>query len=152
MGSDCLYNIDHLNLYGGELEASVEVGQRFRATVSYVYQNFDAAHTGYEEDWTYYLPALLPRHKIKLLGRYMVWPDGWFQVSSRWVDERNTQKGGVLDEYISADVGFEQTFTYDGMKYKASAYVNNVTGTDYQEQAGYSMPKHVWGVQVGVDF
>lgn len=130
----------------------MEIGDRFRATMAYVYQNFDADDTGHETGWTYYLPALLPRNKVKLLGRYMVWQDGWFQVSSRYVDERNAQKGGVLDDYVTADVGFEQTFTYDGLKYKASAYVNNVTGTSYQEQAGYTMPKHVWGVQVGVEF
>ena len=95
---------------------------------------------------------MLPENKVKLLGRYRVWTDGWLLLAARYVDERKAQKGETLDEYITVDVGFEQTFRYDGLEYMASAYLNNATGTEYQEQAGFEMPEYVWGFQVGVKF
>lgn len=152
IGSNCLYNIDHVKLYGGELEAAIHIGDKFRATASYVYQEFDADKTGLEDEWTYYLPELLPKHKIKLLARYKVWQDGWLQLSSRYVGKRDAQKGKKLDDYITVDMGFEQKFKIGGIEYMAGAFVNNLTGTTYQEQAGYKMPKHVWGFRVGVNF
>lgn len=154
LGSNCLYNIDHMRLYGGELEASMVLGRRLRATASYVWQHYSVDDTGYEEEWTYYLPALLPRNKVKLLARYMVWDDGWFQLSSRFVDQRKTQKSSdeKLDAYVTVDVGFEQQFAFGGLDYVASLFVNNVTGASYQEQAGYRMPKQVWGFHLGVKF
>lgn len=141
-----------MKLYGGELEAAIRLGERFRATASYVYQEYDVDETGFEDNWTYYLPALLPKHKVKLLARYMVWEDGWFHASSRFVDKRKAQKGGELDAYATLDIGFEQKFKLHEMDYTASVFVNNLTGTSYQEQAGYSMPRQVWGVMVGVKF
>jgi len=105
-----------------------------------------------EKEWTYYLPALLPKHKIKLLARYNLWQDGWLQLSGRYTGERDAQKGKKLDDYITVDMGFEQTFQFDGTEYSANVFVSNLTGTDYQEQSGYTMPKHVWGFQVGVKF
>ena len=152
MGSDCLYNIDHVKLFGGELEASVQLKQNFHITASYVYQEYDVEEGGFEQDWTYYLPALLPKHKIKLLGRYMLWEDGWLQLSSRYVGKRDTQKGQELDEYITVDLGFEQKFPFQGIDYTLNVFINNLTGTDYQEQAGYTMPEHVWGMQLGAKF
>lgn len=150
--SDCVYNIDHVRLYGGELEAAIHLADKFRATAAYVYQTVDADKTGFEEEWTYYLPDLLPTHKVKLLARYKTWQDGWLELSSRYVGERDSQKGKKLDDYVTLDMGFEQKFKVGGMEYMASAFVNNLTGTSYQEQAGYDMPKHVWGFQVGVKF
>ncbi len=108
--------------------------------------------TGYEHGWTYYLPDLLARNKVKLLARYMVWEDGWFQLSSRYVDARRAQKGGGLDPYITVDVGFDQKFKFDQIEYMASIFCNNVTGADYEEIAGYDMPGYVCGFQVGVKF
>lgn len=106
----------------------------------------------FQKEWTYYLPGLLPQHKLKLLARYNVWNDGWLQLSARYVGERDAQKGIKLDDYITADLGLEQKFEFQGVEYMAGAYVNNVTGTDYQEQAGYEMPKYVWGLKVGARF
>ncbi len=151
-GSNCLYNIDHVKLYGGELEASVKLGTRFHATASYVYQEYDVDETGFESDWTYCLPAFLPKHKIKLLARYNIWHNGWLQLSSRYVGERDAQKGKKLEDYATADMGFEQKFEVGGMEYMANVFVSNLTGTSYQEQSGYQMPKHVWGFQIGVNF
>ncbi|MBN2123579.1 MAG: TonB-dependent receptor [Deltaproteobacteria bacterium] len=153
LGSSCLYNIDHFKLYGVELEAALRLTDSLRATAAYVYQDFDVEEQGvFQKEWSYYLPSLLPKHKVKLLARYNVWKDGWFQASSRYVYERDAQKGEVLDDYITLDLGFEQAFTYQGMKYSAEAFIGNVTGTDYQEQSGYDMPKYVWGLQFGVKF
>ncbi len=152
MGSNCLYNIDHVKLYGGELEASFKLEKYFHATASYVYQEYDVEDNSLEKEWTYYLPALLPKHKIKLLARYNLWQDGWLQLSGRYTGERDAQKGKKLDDYITVDMGFEQTFQFDGTEYSANVFVSNLTGTDYQEQSGYTMPKHVWGFQVGVKF
>ena len=67
IGSDCLYNIPHFKLYGGEIEASIRLG-RFLGTLSYNYQNYTVDDTGFEQNWTYYLPALLPQNKVKFLG------------------------------------------------------------------------------------
>ena len=151
-GTDCLCNIDHVKLYGGELEATIKLGDRFRATAAYVYQRHSVNDTGYEHGWTYYLPDLLARNKVKLLARYMVWEDGWFQLSSRYVDARKSQRGEGMSPYITVDVGFEQKFRFDQMEYVVSIFCNNVTGEDYEEIAGYEMPEYVWGLQVGVKF
>jgi len=152
LGSNCLYNIDHFKLYGVELEAAIHLGERFRATATYIYQEYDADKTGFEDDYSYYLPALLPKHKIKLLARYNVWSDGWLQLSSRYVGDRDTQRGEELDDYITVDVGFEQGFKYDGQEYMAKLFCSNVTGTNYEEISGYEMPKYVWGFQLGMKF
>lgn len=153
LGSSCLYNIDHFKLYGGELEGAVRLGPRLRATLAYVYQEYDVEEDSvFEKDWTYYLPGLLPKHKLKLLARYNVWEGGWFQLSSRYVYEREAQKGTILDDYITLDLGLEQTFRFQGMEYTASFFMGNVTGTDYQEQSGYTMPKYFWGMQLGARF
>jgi outer membrane receptor protein involved in Fe transport len=152
LGSNCLYNIDRFKLYGAELEATVPLGKKFRATAAYVYQEYDVKETGFEQDWTYYLPALLPKHKIKLLARYMVWEDGWLQLSSRFVGERKAQKGTELDAYTTVDLGFEQVFRFGRQEYTANLFCNNVTGTDYEEISGYEMPKYVWGIQLGAKF
>ncbi len=152
MGSDCLYNIDHMKLHGFEVEASVRLGKRFRAMLSYTYQEQDAESTGFEEEWTYYLPALLPRHKVKLLAGYRLWKDGWLRLSSRYVGERKAQKGETLDEYVTIDLGFEQKFKLGKTEYSAAVYLNNAAGTGYEEQAGYEMPKHVWGFQLSMNY
>jgi outer membrane receptor for ferrienterochelin and colicin len=152
LGSNCLYNIDHFKLYGVELEAAIRLGERFKATAAYVYQDFEVDHTGFEDSFTYYLPALLPRHKVKLLARYNVWEDGWLKVSSRYVGDRKTQGGDKLESYITVDVGFEQTFRLNGTEFTAQTFANNVTGTNYQEIFGYEMPKFYWGFVLGVKF
>lgn len=130
----------------------MHIGKRFRATAAYVYQEYDVTDTGFEAAFTYYLPALLPKHKVKLLAGYKVWPDAWLQLSSRYVGNRDTQRGQKLDDYVTVDLGFEQTFKFRGTGYTAAFYVNNLTGTDYQEISGYDMPKYVWGFQLGVKF
>lgn len=152
LGSDCLYNIPHVKLYGFELEASLRLGKRFQATASYVFQQVDADETVYDEDWTYYLPELLPKHKVKFLGRYETWKDGSIQLSGRFVGERQTQKGGTLDSYLVLDLGFEQRFKLCGQDFTAGVYVNNLLGEEYQEQAGYQMPRQVYGVRLTARF
>ncbi len=151
-GSNCLYNIDSFKLYGAELEAAIRLRERFRATAAYVYQDYDADNTGFEAAWTYYLPALLPKHKVKLMARYNVWEDGWLQLNSRYVYERKAQRGETLDDYLTLDIGFEQKFKFNGQEYMANLFCSNVTGTDYEEVSGYEMPKYVWGFQVGMKF
>lgn len=141
-----------MKLYGFEVEDSLRLGKRFRAMLSYTYQEQDASGTGFEEEWTYYLPALLPRHKVKLLGSYRLWKEGWFRFSSRYVGERKAQKGEKLDEHVTIDLGFEQKFRFGQTEYSAGIYLNNATGTSYQEQAGYEMPKHVWGFQISMNY
>lgn len=151
-GSDCLYNIDHLELYGFELEAALHFSEKFRATAAYVFQEHEVEQSGYEQDWTYYLPATLPRHKIKLMGKYEIVPQGWLQLSARYVGSRDAQKGSELDDYIVCDAGFEKKFSVENLNYSLSLFVNNITGTTYQEISGYEMPKHVWGFMVGLEY
>ncbi|GAB6163945.1 hypothetical protein JCM12298_31050 [Desulfothermus naphthae] len=152
IGSNCLYNIDHFKLYGFEIEAAVRLGERLRATVAYVYKDYDVDETDFEKDWTYYLPGLLPEHKVKLLARYRVWDKGWFLLSFRYVGSRDAQKGSKLSDYATMDIGFEQNFKLYGIEYTINTFVNNITGTDYEEISGYEMPEYVWGLQLGVKF
>jgi iron complex outermembrane receptor protein len=152
LGSDCLYNIPHVRLYGLELEATLRLGKRFQATAAYVYQEVDADETQYDEEWTYYLPQLLPKHKINFLGRYEVWKDGFAQLSGRLVGERQAQKGETLDAYLVLDAGLEQRLYWQRAEFTAAAFVSNLLGTEYQEQAGYHMPRQVYGLRVGMRF
>jgi outer membrane receptor protein involved in Fe transport len=152
LGSNCLYNTDNVRLYGGELELSLKLGDRFRATAAYLYQENSVSDTAYDTNFTYYLPDLLPRHKIKLLGQYQVWDNGWLIASARYVGKREAQKDETLGDYATLDVGFEQDMTIGGLLYNLKLSCNNITGTDYQEQAGYSMPSQVYAVEMGLKF
>jgi iron complex outermembrane receptor protein len=151
-GSNCLYNIDNLELYGFELEAAIEFSAKLRANAGYVFQEYKVTQTGNEQDWTYYLPATLPKHKVKVMGKYEIIPEGWLQVSAKYVGARGTQKGGELEDYIVCDAGFEKKFKFGGLEYSTNVFVNNFTGSNYQEISGYSMPKQVWGLMMGVKF
>lgn len=152
LGSDCLFNIPHVKLYGIEMEASLRLGKRFQSTVSYVYQQVDADETQFDSDWTYYLPELLPKHKVKFLGRYEVWKDGFAQLSGRYVGERQAQKGETLDAYVVLDAGFEQRLELGPVEWSIAAYVSNLLGEEYQEQAGYDMPRQVYGLRLSAKF
>ncbi len=151
-GSNCLYNIDNLELYGVELETAFQFTRKFRATASYVFQEYKVSQTGYEQDWSYYLPATLPKHKVKLMGKYEIIPEGWLQLSAKYVGARGAQKGSELDAYVVCDAGFEKKFKYGGQAYSMNLFVNNFTGTNYQEISGYTMPKYVWGLMMGIEF
>jgi iron complex outermembrane receptor protein len=152
LGSDCLYNVDHYKLYGGELELALRLGDNFRATAAYVYQENEMDDTGYEESWTYYLPELLPKHKVKLTGQYRVWKDGWLLASARYVADREAQKGSSLGDYAVLDLGFEQGFKYGWANYRLKLFCNNAFDTDYEEQAGYEMPGQVVGAELSLSF
>jgi iron complex outermembrane receptor protein len=152
LGSDALYNIPHVRLYGIETEASLRLGKRFRATASYTYQEVNADSTQYDANYTYYLPTLLPKHKAKLLGRYEAWKDGFLQLSGRIVGERQAQKGETLDAYMVFDAGIEQRFKLGSVDYSAGLYVSNLLGESYQEIAGYDMPRQVYGLRLSAKF
>ncbi|WDP90152.1 MAG: TonB-dependent receptor [Desulfobacter sp.] len=151
-GSNCLYNIDSVELYGLEVEASLQVSEKFRITASYVFQEHDISQTGFEQDWTYYLPATLPKHKVKVLAAYEIIPEGWIQLSSRFVGSRGSQKGAELNDYAVCDLGFRKAFRLGGLDYDLNLFADNITGTRYEEIAGYPMPRYVWGITMGVSF
>ena len=117
-----------------------------------MFQQVDADETDYDEGWTYYLPAILPRHKVNFLGRYEAWKDGFLQLSGRFVGERDAQKGSTLDAYFVVDAGIEQRFHLEHVDLSIAGYVSNLLGEDYQEQAGYEMPGQVFGLRMSVRF
>jgi iron complex outermembrane receptor protein len=141
-----------VELYGFELEAALHLSEKIKITASYVYQEHDVSQTGYEQDWTYYLPASLPKHKVKVLAGYEIINDGWIELSSRFVGSRGSQQNDELDDYFVCDLGFSKKFIVNGLDYNLKLYVNNITGTDYEEVAGYPMPEYVWGISLGVSF
>ena len=151
MGSDCLYNIPSVVLYGAEFEAALRLG-KLQATLAYNYQEVNADETPYDENYTYYLPELLPKHKIKALARYEAWKDGFLQLSGRYVSERQAQKGETLDAYFTMDAGLEQHFTLGLFNFTAAFYVSNLLGEEYQEIAGYDMPRQVYGLRLSTKF
>ena len=151
-GSNCLYNIDHVKLYGVELEAALRITHRLRATAAYVFQEHDISQTGHEQDWTYYLPATLPRHKIKVSGSYEFMDKAWVQLSGRFVGSRGSQKGGKLGSYTVWDLGVKKTFQWNRISYSLHLFVNNVLDADYQEISGYPMPGQVWGARMEMSF
>lgn len=133
------------------------MGDRFSATAAYVYQEQDVTETGFEKDWTYYLPQILPHHKVKLLSSYRIVKDGWLRLSARYVGERKAQKledgkQHTLDSYATLDIGCEQNFKLKGVNFGLGAFVNNVTGTNYQEIAGFDMPRQIYGVKLSCKF
>ncbi len=139
-------------MYGFELEAALHLNEKTRLTASYVYQEHKVSQTGYEQDWTYYLPATLPKHKVKVLAGYEIITDGWVEFSARFVGDRGSQQNSELDDYMVCDLGFSKKLTLGGLDYSLKLFMSNVTGEDYEEVAGYSMPGHVWGMSLGVRF
>ncbi len=154
LGSNCLYNIPSVKMYGVELEASIDFLNRFRGMVSYSYQMFDATESSYQADWSYYLPLLYPKHKIKTMGRVKIWEDGWFQADVRFFSARGVQKQGVgkLGSYATLDLGLEQKFSFWRQELTLNAFVANLTGTRYQEIQGYYMPRQTFGFTIGTKF
>ena len=154
LASDCLYNIPSVKMYGVELEAAIDFKKRFRGLVSYSYQAFDAGDSPYQQGWSYYLPLLYPKHKIKMMGRVKVWEDGWLQTDLRFIGARNVQQQaqGKLDAYAILNVGFEQKFRFWHQEMTLNAFANNLTGTRYQEIQGFYMPRQTFGFTIGTKF
>lgn len=120
--------------------------------LAYNYQEVNADQTQYDEDYTYYLPTLLPKHKVKMLGRYEAWENGFLQLSGRYASERQAQKGETLDAYFVMDAGVEQVFKLGAVDFTAAFYVSNLLGEKYQEIAGYDMPRQVFGLRLSAKF
>ena len=154
LSTNCLYNIPSVKLYGVELEAAVDFKNRFRGLISYSYQAFNATESSYQQDWSYYLPLLYPKNKIKMMGRVRVWQDGWLQADARFISARDTQKqaGGNLAAYATVNLGFEQKFRFWQQELTMNVFVSNLTGTRYQEIQGYYMPRQTYGLTVGTKF
>jgi outer membrane receptor protein involved in Fe transport len=154
LGSNCLYNIPSVKMYGVELEAALDFKNRFRGMVSYSYQAFNADESSYQQTWSYYLPLLYPKHKIKMMGRVRVWEDGWLQANLRFIGARNVQQQaeGGLHAFATLDLGFEQKFRFWRQELTLNAFVNNLTGTRYQEIQGYYMPRQTFGFTLGTKF
>jgi len=154
LSTNCLYNIPSVKLYGVELEAALDVKNRFRGLVSYSYQAFDATESAFQQSWSYYLPLLYPKHKIKMMGRVKVWEDGWLQADMRFISARQAQKdaGGDLAAYALLNLGFEQKFRAWRQELTLTAFANNLTGTRYQEIQGFYMPRQTFGVTLGTKF
>lgn len=154
LGSNCLYNIPSVKLYGVELEAAIDFKNRFRGLVSYSYQAFNATESPFQQGWSYYLPLLYPKNKIKMMGRVRVWEDGWLQADVRFISARNAQKqaGGNLAAYATLNLGFEQKFRFWQQELTVNAFAANLTGSRYQEIQGYYMPRQTFGLTVRTKF
>jgi len=152
LGSDCLYNVPSVKLYGVELEATVRFKDRFWGMTSYNYQGFDAAESPFQQDWTYFLPLLYPKHKVKVNARVRLWKDGWLQATLHYTSARSSQKKFRLGSYATLDLGFEQKFKFWGQTLNLNAFVINATGTRYQEIQGYYAPRQTYGFTIGTKF
>jgi iron complex outermembrane receptor protein len=53
---------------------------------------------------------------------------------------------------VVLNAGLEQRFTLLKQKFTAGAYVTNLLGEEYQEQAGYQMPRQVYGLRLTAHF
>jgi outer membrane receptor protein involved in Fe transport len=152
LGSNCLYNIPSVKMYGVEFEAAIALEKRFHGLISYNYQGFDATASKYQQGWSYFLPLLYPKHKIKLVSRYRVWNDGWLQADARFISARSSQRGPRLGDYAVLNLGFEQKFRFWQQELTLNVFGNNLTGTRYQEMQGFYMPRQTFGVTVGTKF
>jgi len=154
LASDCLYNIPSVKMYGVELEAALDFRNRFRGMVSYNYMNFDATESSFQQEWSYYLPLICPKHKVKLMGRVRTWEDGWLQANVRFLSARSVQKKeeGRLGAFATLDLGFEQKFRFWQQELTLNVFANNLTGTRYQEIQGYHMPRQTYGFTIGTKF
>jgi outer membrane receptor protein involved in Fe transport len=154
LGSNCLYNIPSVKMYGVELEAALDFKKRFRGMISYSYQALNATESSYQQDWSYYLPLLYPKHKIKMMGRVKVWQGGWLQADVRFISARNVQQQaqGALAAYATLDLGFEQKFNFWHQELTLNAFAANLTGTRYQEIQGFYMPRQTFGFTLGTKF
>ncbi len=152
LGSNCLYNIPSVKMYGVEVEAAINLEKRFRGLISYSYQGFDAKESPFQQGWSYYLPLVYPKHKIKAIGRVRCWEDGWLQIDARFISARHSQKGPRLGSYALLNLGFEQKFRFWQQELTLTAFGNNLTGTKYQEIQGYYMPRQTFGVTIGTKF
>lgn len=156
MGTNAIYNIPHVKLYGAELEASIKL-KRFWATFSYMYEDHKIDKTGLEKEWTYYLIQLLPYHRAKLIGAYQIFKNGWIKFSAKYVGDRKSQKiisgkRETLADYVVIDGEYEQSFKLKNFNASLGIFINNLTRTSYQEISGFEMPKQVVGVNFKVKF
>jgi outer membrane receptor protein involved in Fe transport len=152
LGSNCLYNIPSVKMYGVEVEAAINLEKRFRGLISYNYQAFDAKESPFQQGWSYYLPLIYPKHKIKAISRVRLWEEGWLQVDARLISDRKSQKGPRLGAYGLLNLGFEQKLKFWQQELTLNVFGNNLTGTRYQEIQGYYMPRQTFGLTIGTKF
>lgn len=156
LGTNAIYNIPHVKLYGVEFEASIKLN-KFWATVSYMYEDHEINKTKFEKEWTYYLVELLPYHRAKFAGAYQILKNGQLRFTVKYVGDRKAQKSVSgerikLTDYIVTDAEYEHTLKVNNMNLSLGIFVNNLTRTTYQELSGYKMPKQIVGINLRIKF
>jgi|GEM_PF-1336969 vitamin B12 transporter len=139
------YQIEGVKFYGTELEFNWKATEKLIFFGNYSYQN-NAYSLG--EEFPY--PMLLnlpPKNKGKLSIRYTLPFKTRLSSDVIIYGERLSEGGYTLDGYATADLSLERNFAGRMM---ASFYINNLTGTEYQQVYGYPSPGVTWGVRLKI--
>lgn len=140
------YNIPDVAVYGAELELTRSFDQDLSGYINYVWQNYSIGSNLVADENTNYLMQNLPRNKVTLGLNYKLWEGGVVTLNSQYVDDRKSERGEKIADFITVDVGAQHTFKLPHCDFTLKAFVNNVTDEDYEMRAGYPMP----GITAGI--
>lgn len=162
--SRLIYNIDKVDLYGLEIEASFDIFRSINIRGNYTLQRTKKSGDTYDSSMvlTKGLPEL-PKHKSNLSIEYRAENSSCAGISIRYVGERevvtgNPAKGNSTTlEHIDGFATFRMfgscpIFTADGISAKIKAGIDNLFNVDYSEYPGIPMPGITGTVAVEFNF
>lgn len=140
------YSLDSVNFYGVELEFNSTLFNKLGLFGNYTYRGMNRDETDLPVVFWLNLP---PKHKFNIGLRYRLLKDTLLTCDLRYVGERKAQGGFSMNDFLTTDLGIEQTLF---KKAKILFYANNLFGENYEEVYGYPMPDQTHGVQVKLTF
>ena len=139
------YQIPELKFYGAEFEFNWKPTEKlvFFGNYSYLKNRYSLT-----ESLPY--PMLLnlpPRNKGKISAHYSLPFKIRLASDISIYGERESEGGYFLKRYATADLSLEKNFAE---RMVAGFFVNNLTGTEYQQVYGFPSPGVTWGVRLRV--
>ncbi len=140
--SSYAYSLPSLYNYGADYEFNYTPFEKLTFFGNYTYSAKKYDYNGLPNSR---LLNLSPRNKAKVSVRYTL-KKGWLLTSDLYYNGTGgTQGGGTLPQYFVADVGVDKILAGH---LKLSFFVNNVTGTKYEQVFGYPMPRQTYGIRL----
>jgi outer membrane receptor protein involved in Fe transport len=136
------YQIPEMKFYGSEMEFNWKPSEKLAFFGNYSYLKNEYSRNA-KLPYAMIL-ELPPRNKGKLSVRYALPLQIRFSSDIKFIGERKSEGGFVLDRYAVADISFERNFT---AHYTAGFFISNLFNKEYQQVYGYPSPGTTFGIR-----
>jgi outer membrane cobalamin receptor len=139
------YQIPTMKFYGTEFEFNWKPFEKL-----VLFGNYSFLKNKYTRDSKLPYAMILelpPRNKGKLSVRYELPLKTRLAADVKFIGERKSEGGFNLNRYATADLSFERNFAE---RMTAGFFINNMTGTDYQQVYGYPAPGVTYGIRIQI--